>query len=92
MGKFEKAEPLYQKSLAIYEKLLGEEHPNTATSYNNLAHFYYNTDDIKRAYDYMKKAVEIREKVLPENHPNLITAKENLILIQQKLKEKNDTN
>jgi tetratricopeptide (TPR) repeat protein len=31
-GLYEKAEPLYLKALKISEKLLGEEHPSTATS------------------------------------------------------------
>jgi tetratricopeptide (TPR) repeat protein len=92
MGQFERVEPLYQKSLAIKEKLLGEEHPDTATSYNNLSIFYYNTEDIERAYKYMKKAIEIWERVLPKNHLNLINAKNGLIIIQQKQKDKNDTN
>jgi len=84
LGFYDKAEPLYQKSLAIREKLLGEEHPDTATSYNNLALFYYDTDtNIEMAYEYIKKAIEIIERVLPKNHPNLITAKENLKKIQQ---------
>jgi len=92
MGQFERAEPLFQKSLAIREKLLGKEHPDTAISYHDLAHFYYNTDDTERASGYIKKAIEIRERVLPENHPDLIKSKKWLLKIQQKQKEKNDTN
>ncbi len=40
MGQYQKAEPLYLKALKIREKVLGEEHPHTATSYNNLAGLY----------------------------------------------------
>ena len=36
-GKYAEAEPLYRKALAIRRKVLGEDHPDTATSYNNLA-------------------------------------------------------
>jgi tetratricopeptide (TPR) repeat protein len=36
-GKYKEAEEGYRKALAIYRKVLGEEHPDTATSYNNLA-------------------------------------------------------
>jgi tetratricopeptide (TPR) repeat protein len=39
-GKYEQAEPLYQRALAIYEQQLGALHPNTATSLNNLAALY----------------------------------------------------
>ena len=39
-GKYAKAEPLYQRALAIWEKALGPEHPDVATSLNNLAELY----------------------------------------------------
>lgn len=32
---YSRAEPLYQRSLAIREQALGPDHPNTATSLNN---------------------------------------------------------
>ena len=38
-GDYAKAEPLYQRALKISEKALGPEHPDTATSLNNLACF-----------------------------------------------------
>jgi len=68
--------------LKIREKVLGEEHPDTATSYNNLAVFYYNQGDLEKAYMFMKKAVEVREKVLPQNHPDLVSSKEGLKVIE----------
>ena len=39
-GRYAKAEPLYQRALAIREKALGPEHPDVATSLNNLAALY----------------------------------------------------
>ena len=39
-GKYEQAESLYQSSLAIREKILGKDHPDVATSLNNLAGLY----------------------------------------------------
>ena len=36
-GKYDYAEPLYERSLAIREKALGPEHPDVAQSLNNLA-------------------------------------------------------
>jgi hypothetical protein len=39
-GRLAEAEPLYRRSLAIYEKALGPEHPNTALVRNNLILFY----------------------------------------------------
>ena len=36
-GEYTEAEPLYQRSLAISEKVLGEKHPAVATTLNNMA-------------------------------------------------------
>ena len=36
-GSYAEAEPLYQRSLAIREKVLGPEHPHVATSLENYA-------------------------------------------------------
>ncbi|KKI98398.1 tetratricopeptide repeat family protein, partial [Prochlorothrix hollandica PCC 9006 = CALU 1027] len=40
MGRYEEALPLYGRSLAIWEQELGANHPDTATSLNNLAGLY----------------------------------------------------
>ncbi|MEE8511990.1 MAG: tetratricopeptide repeat protein [Acidiferrobacterales bacterium] len=39
-GRYGEAEPLYKRSLAIREKALGPDHPDVATSLNNLARLY----------------------------------------------------
>ena len=49
MGAYEKAEPFYNKALKISEKVLGEEHPSTVISYNNLAVFCYGQSRFKGA-------------------------------------------
>ena len=36
-GHYRDAVPLLKRALAIRRKVLGEEHPHTATSYNNVA-------------------------------------------------------
>lgn len=36
-GRYAEAEPLYERSQAIREKILGPEHPDVATSLNNRA-------------------------------------------------------
>ena len=38
-GRYADAEPLYKRALAIREKALGPDHPDVATSLNNLASF-----------------------------------------------------
>jgi len=38
-GKYEEAEPLYQRALAIYEQVLGATHPSTRIVQRNYALF-----------------------------------------------------
>jgi Tetratricopeptide repeat len=39
-GPYGKAEPLLERALAVSEKALGSEHPDVATTLNNLAVLY----------------------------------------------------
>ena len=39
-GQYDQVESLYQHSLSILEKAVGKEHPDVATSVNNLALLY----------------------------------------------------
>ena len=60
-GKYAEAEPLYQRSLAIWEKALGPEHPNVAASLNNLAFLYNNQGKYAEAEPLHKRALAIME-------------------------------
>ena len=44
-GRYAEAEPLYKRSLAIWQKALGPEHPSVATGLNNLAGLYEDLRD-----------------------------------------------
>jgi len=81
-GEYDKALEYYQKTSNIFEKVLGGEHPSTATSYNNIAWLYYEMQNYQEAVKMMQNAVDIREKVLPANHPWLIGSKEGLETIK----------
>jgi tetratricopeptide (TPR) repeat protein len=59
--------------LSIREKVLGPEHPDRATSLNNLAKLYYRQEKIEVAEDFSRRATTIVEKSLGPCHP--ITAK-----------------
>jgi tetratricopeptide (TPR) repeat protein len=75
----------HDKALKIYLTTLGENHPSTATSYNNIAIVYYNMEKYQDAYDLMGKALKIREMSLPSTHSNLIQSKNSLATIKEKL-------
>ncbi len=58
-GQYAKAQPFYQRALAIQEKALGADHPNVATSLENFA-------SLLRAFGRPEEAepLEARAKVI----------------------------
>ena len=55
---------------AIREKVLGAEHPDTATSLNNLASLHQARGDLPAARPLIERALCICEKVLGPEHPD----------------------
>ena len=78
IGQYNLAEPLYERALAIREKVLGEEHPDTATTLNNLAWLYESQGRYDEAEPLYERALAIYEKVLGEEHPDTATTLDNL--------------
>ena len=67
-----------EKSLWINEKMLGAEHPDTATGYNNLALVYNSLGEYRKAEKLCEKGLLIREKVLGAEHPDTAMSYNNL--------------
>ena len=63
---------MHNKALAIREKVLGNEHPDTAESYNNIGAVMLAMCDILGALDMLKRALAINDKVLGKEHPDTI--------------------
>jgi tetratricopeptide (TPR) repeat protein len=55
-GQFAQAEPLYKRSLAIREKLLGSNHPAVAENLKNMAALYRKTGRIQEADEFDARA------------------------------------
>lgn len=66
-GKYSEAEPLLKQALAIWKKQLGDNHPNIATSLNNLAALYQSQDDISQAINYLTQGLAVQEYNLSQN-------------------------
>ena len=77
-GKYKDAISLAQKALAIREKVLGSEHPDVATSLNNLALLYQVQGNYSEAEPLYQRSLAIREKVLGSEHPSVATSLNNL--------------
>ncbi len=77
-GQYAEAEPLYKRSLAIWEKALGPDHPDVALSLNNLALLYRTQGQYAEAEPLYKRSLAIWEKALGPDHPNVATSLNNL--------------
>ena len=77
-GDYAAAEPLYRRALAIAEKTLGPDHPNTAMSLDNLAGLLASKGDYAAAEPLYRRALGIAEKALGPDHPTTRTIRENL--------------
>ena len=82
-GDLAAARPLYERALAIREKALGPEHPDTATSLNNLAVLLQDQGDLAAARPLYERALAIGEKALGPEHPDTATSLNNLALLLQ---------
>jgi CHAT domain-containing protein/Tfp pilus assembly protein PilF len=80
-GQFGQAIPLAERALKLREKALGAEHPDTATSLNNLAELYKDKGDYARAEPLYRRALAIYEKMLGAEHPNTAILLNNLALL-----------
>ena len=80
-GKYDEAVPLAEQVLAIRQKILGDNHPATSTSLNNLAGLYESQGRYSAAEPLYQQALAIRKKQLGNNHPDTATSLNDLALI-----------
>jgi tetratricopeptide (TPR) repeat protein len=83
MGRDAEAEPLLKRALAVDEKALGPDHPETAVVLNNLSALYRAQGQYAQAETLCKRSLAIREKALGPNHPDVAKSLENLARIYQ---------
>ncbi len=76
------------RALAIREKALGPDHPDTAQSLNNLAILYKNQGQYEQAEPLYQRALAIREKTLGPDHPETVRVRENYTNLLQMMKQK----
>ena len=86
LGKYDKAIAYYEKALKIQLATLGENHPSTATSYNNIGLAWKSKGDYDKAIEYYEKALHILHGVFPNGHPNISVIEGNLNSAKESLK------
>jgi CHAT domain-containing protein/tetratricopeptide (TPR) repeat protein len=77
-GKYKDALPLYEQALAIRLKAHGPEHPDVATSYNNMGVVYLKQGADAQALEMHQKALAIRLKALGPEHPDVARSYNNM--------------
>ncbi|MEN8444671.1 MAG: tetratricopeptide repeat protein, partial [Cyanobacteria bacterium J06555_13] len=80
-AQYSEAEPLYQDTLAMRKRLLGNEHPDVAQSLNNLAGLYKNQGRYSEAESLYKDALTMRKQLLGNENPDVAHSLNNLALL-----------
>ncbi|NER24952.1 MAG: tetratricopeptide repeat protein [Symploca sp. SIO1C2] len=83
-GKYDEAIPLAEKALAILLRILGEEHPDVATSINNLAGLYESQGRYEEAEPFYLQALEMNKQLFGDEHPNVATSINNLAFLYRR--------
>jgi tetratricopeptide (TPR) repeat protein len=81
-GRIARAEPLFQRALAIKEKVLGPDDPSLATTLNNLATLYNRQGKYAEAGPPLERALAIFEKALGPDHPDVAASLTSLGFVQ----------
>jgi tetratricopeptide (TPR) repeat protein len=82
-GLYVIAEPWCEQCVSVVQTRLGEEHPDVAASYNNLAALYQSQGRYSEAELLYIKALKICQRLLGEEHPSVTTSYNNLAALYQ---------
>ena len=77
-GRDAEALPLYKEALELRRKTLGNEHPATMQTLNNLGVYYIDHRDYASAEKAMREVLSVRLKLLGPDHPDVAKAMTNL--------------
>ena len=77
-GAFPRAIPFFNRSLAAFVRVLGDDHPDTLAARNNLVDVYSLTGDLIRAIPLGEATLDHATQVLGEDHPITLAARNNL--------------
>jgi len=82
-NRVSEALPLFEEALSIYRESLPSNHPDIASSLNNLAVLYQAQNLLSEAQPLFEEALSIRRDVLPARHPDIAQSLNNLAALYQ---------
>jgi tetratricopeptide (TPR) repeat protein len=77
-GRYRAAEQADRQALVLRQKALGEEHPDTARSYNSVAYNLQAQGKYADARPLLERALALNSKALGQEHPDTATSYNNL--------------
>ncbi|MEH1935333.1 MAG: tetratricopeptide repeat protein, partial [Nostoc sp.] len=80
-GLYKLAEPWNEQCVNVCQTLFAGDHPDVATSLNNLAEFYRSQGRYSEAEPLHIQALEMRKRLFAGDHPNVATSLNNLALL-----------
>ncbi|MEH1771889.1 tetratricopeptide repeat-containing protein [Nostoc sp.] len=80
-GLYDQASSWCKHCLEVTKKHLGEEHPDVATSLNNLAELYRSQGRYSKAEPLQLEALALRQRLLGEKHTDVAQSLDNLALL-----------
>ncbi|MDR0491809.1 MAG: tetratricopeptide repeat-containing protein, partial [Oscillospiraceae bacterium] len=80
-GEFARALEWHEKAMAIRENVLGKEHPDTLSTYNEIAVVYKDQGRYAKALEWSDSVLSIREDVLGAEHPDTARTCNNIACI-----------
>jgi tetratricopeptide (TPR) repeat protein len=78
MGLYPQALEQMERTVEIRRHALGDEHPDTLQSMNNLSVLYLDQGEAARAEPLLARLLEVRRRVLGEENPDTLTSMNNL--------------
>ena len=85
MGDYDSALDNFQKALDIQKEVLGRNHPDTASAFNNLGAVYEEKMMYDTALQWFLESYKIRLSKLGYAHTNTLITKQNMELVYNKI-------
>jgi Flp pilus assembly protein TadD len=77
-GKYSEAETMYRETLAVLQRVLGSEHPDTLSTANNLAIALKSQGKYGEAETMYRETLAVQQRVLGREHPETLRTVNNL--------------
>ncbi|KAL7273869.1 hypothetical protein RUND412_003251 [Rhizina undulata] len=78
----------YNDALEMYQRALGSDHPETLTTFHNMAQVFDNQGRYSKALEMYQRALAGYEKTLGEDHPHTLSTAHSIADISAEMRER----